>query len=135
MKKATIITLVLAAVAATGLFTVPHVTQPLQAQQYAECVSKAAAPACQAAQYGIVTIASGGATTVVVNTTAVTANAIILLTQDTSTTEGTNLGVTCNTTNEALWVSARTVGSSFTVTSAASFTTNPGCLMFHIINQ
>lgn len=135
MKKATIITLVLAAVAALGIFTVPNVTKPLHAQQYAECISKATAPACQSAQYGIVTIASGGATTVVVNTTAVTANAIILLTQDTSTTQGTNLGVTCNTTNEALWVSARTVGQSFTVTSAASFTTNPGCLQFLITNQ
>ena len=135
MKKASIITLVLTAVAALGLFTVPNVTKPLHAQQYAECISKAAAPACQSAQYGLVTIASGGATTVVVNTTAVTAAAIILLTQDTSTTMGTTLGVTCNTGNQALWVSARTAGSSFTVTSTTTWTTNPGCLQFHIINQ
>jgi hypothetical protein len=135
MRKASIIALVLAAVAAIGIFAVPSVVKPIHAQQYAECISSIAAPACQSAQYGLVTIASGGATTVVVNTTAVTGKAIILLTQDTSTVMGTTLSVTCNTTNQAAWVSARVVGASFTITSASSFTTNPGCYQFHIINQ
>lgn len=135
MKKASIIALVLAAVAALGTFTVPSVTKPLHAQQYAECISKAAAPACQSAQYGIVTIASGGATTVVVNTTAVTPQAVITLTQDGSTVTGTTVGVTCNTTVTGVMVGARVTGSSFTITSASSWTTNPGCIQFKIVNQ
>lgn len=135
MKKTIIIALVLAALAVVGILMIPNATRPVHAQQYAECVSSATAPPCQSAQYGLVTIASGGATTVVVNTTAVTGKSIILLQQDTSTTVGTTLSVTCNTTNEAAWVSARVVGVSFTITSAASFTTNPGCYQFHIINQ
>jgi len=135
MKKATIITLVLAAVAALGTLLIPNVVKPIHAQQYAECISSIAAPACQSASYGLVTIASGGATTVVVNTSAVTAKSTIMLTQDTSTTMGTTLGVTCNTNNVAAWISARTVGSSFTITSASSFTTNPGCYQFEMITQ
>ena len=113
----------------------PHAITHVHAQQYAECVSIAAAPPCQSASYGIVTIAAS-AQTVVVNTTAVTATSPILLTYDGSTTLGTALGVTCNTTSQPLFVSARTAGSSFTIKAATgNFSTNPGCMSFHIIPQ
>ena len=103
------------------------------AQQYAECVSAATAPACASAAYGIVAIAAS-AQTAVVQTTAVTANSPILLTYDYSL--GTALGVTCNTTGQSLEVSARTAGTSFTVKALTGvFSTNPGCLSFHIIPQ
>ena len=103
------------------------------AQQYAECISSATSPGCASAAYGIVTIAAS-AQTVVVNTTAVTATSPIFLTYDYSL--GTALGVTCNTTGQALEVSARTIGSSFTVKSlTGTFSTNPGCLSFYIIPQ
>jgi len=136
MKKASIIALVLAAVAAIGIFAVPNVTQPLHAQSYATCISKAASPACGATSAGIAVIAAS-AQTVVINTTAVTATTPILITADDSVALGTALGsTTCNTTVQTLYVDARVAGVSFTVKSGTgTFTTNPGCFSWHIINQ
>lgn len=135
MKRASIIALVLAAVAAIAIFTVPKVTRPLHAQAYAECINgTSATPACQSSQYGIVTIAAGSST-VVVNTTAVTTNAVFDLAYDASTNTGTLLSVTCNTTAQQPYISARTPGSSFTIKVGSNFSSNPGCIMFRIVNQ
>jgi hypothetical protein len=77
-------------------------------------------------------VVAASATSVVVNTTAVTANSQILVTFDASL--GTKLGVTCNATVPALYgVSARTAGTSFTVSASAS-TTNPACFSYLVIN-
>lgn len=94
------------------------------------CSSAAAPAVCGSAAAGSVVVAAA-ATTVVVNTTAVTANSQILLTQDSSL--GTKLSVTCNTTANLAFASARTAGTSFTVTSTAPIT-NPLCLSYSIIN-
>jgi hypothetical protein len=95
------------------------------------CSSTAAPAVCAAAAGGSVVVAAA-ATTVVVNTTAVTANSQILLTSDVSL--GTKLGVTCNVAPAQEWVSARTAGTSFTITVAAAPTTNPQCLSYMITN-
>jgi hypothetical protein len=95
------------------------------------CNSAASPAACGSAAAGSVTIAAA-ATTVQVNTTAVTANSTILLMYDGSL--GTRLGVTCNATEPALYgVTARTAGTSFTVTATAPIT-NPACFGYAILN-
>lgn len=112
-----------------------HAPKTVQAQgQYAKCVSASASPACQQSNYGIATIAAS-AQTVVVNTTAVVANPVIALTYDASTTTGTALSVTCNTTAQLPYISAYTVGSSFTIRTGSTFTANPGCIQWRIISQ
>jgi hypothetical protein len=87
---------------------------------------------CTSATAGAVTIASGGATSVVVNTTAVTAKSDISLAFDASM--GTRLSVTCNTNFQQPYVSARVPGTSFTISTAAAFTTNPGCISWSLRN-
>lgn len=101
-------------------------------QQYATCAVTGASPLqCASAAEGFVTIAAA-AQTVQVFTTAVTPNARILLTYDSSL--GTLLGVTCNTTAQLPTVTARAT-NNFTIGTAATFTTNPGCITFKIISQ
>lgn len=95
------------------------------------CNSSASPAVCGSAIAGSVALASGG-TTLVVNTTAVTANSQILLTDDSSL--GTRLSVTCNTTIPTSSVSARTAGTSFTITVAAAPVTNPACFSYLIVN-
>jgi hypothetical protein len=86
---------------------------------------------CGSAAAGSVTVAVS-ATTVVVATTAVTANSQIQLTFDSSL--GTKLSVTCNTTYVNSWISARTPGTSFTITVASSPSSNPACLSYNVTN-
>jgi len=95
------------------------------------CASSASPAVCASSPDGSVAIAAG-ATTVVVNTTAVTANSQILLQFDASL--GTRLGVTCNATYVSSWISTRTAGTSFTITVAAAPTTNPECFSYSIVN-
>jgi hypothetical protein len=99
------------------------------------CYSSASPAVCNAAPVGSVVIAAG-ATSVVVDTSAVTANGQILLTEDSSL--GTDLGVTCNTQSLLAVgvpkVTARVAGTSFTVGIEVGPTTNPMCLSFSIIN-
>ena len=73
-----------------------------------------------------------GASTITVNTSSVTANSNIQLTFD--ATKGTQLGVTCNTTAQQPYVTAITAGTSFTISVPSNFSTNPGCIGFHIKN-
>ena len=85
-----------------------------------------------AAPAGFVNVAASG-TTVVVNTTAVTATSTILVQEDPSLS--TALSVTCNATAATAppTISARTAGTSFTITTTAP-TTNPRCFSYAILN-
>jgi hypothetical protein len=104
------------------------------AQQFADCVSSAVAPACSNAATGHVTLAAG-ATTAVVATAAVANGSEIFLVRNDA--EGTLLGVTCNTatTMGDLKTSARTPGTSFTITVTTTPAANPYCLDFYIVNR
>jgi len=99
------------------------------------CSSSASPAVCATAAAGSVVVAAG-ATTVQVNTTQVTANSQVQLTRDNSL--GTKLSVTCNTQSSlvlgAPYVSARTGGTSFTITIDAAPTTNPMCISYSIVN-
>jgi len=99
------------------------------------CVSAASAAVCGAAPTGSVNILTNG-TSIVVNTTAVTANSQILVVEDESL--GTRLGVTCSTqavlTTGSPFVSARTPGTSFTIAVQAADAAHPICLSYSIKN-
>ncbi len=98
------------------------------------CSDSAGAAACGSAAAGSF-VMDVGATTVVVSTTAVTANSQIFVMFDSSL--GTRLGVTCNTTPATvafLSVSARTAATSFTAAISGTIGTNPGCFSYHIVN-
>jgi hypothetical protein len=95
------------------------------------CSSKASPAACSSAPSGTVAVPASGAT-LVVDSTAVTANSQIQLTFDSSL--GTKLGVTCNTTIQQPTVSARTVGTSFTIAMPSTVITNPDCISYLIFN-
>lgn len=96
------------------------------------CNSSASPAVCASAPSGSVAMATG-VSTLVVNTTAVTANSQIMITEDSSL--GSRLGLTCNTAaTRSYRVSARTAGTSFTIKSSANPTTNKACLSYWIIN-
>lgn len=100
----------------------------------ANCSSSASPAVCGGAAAGSVTIAVAG-TTVVVDTTAVTANSAIFVYPDASL--GAKLGVTCNTTvaaYSATWISARTAGTSFTISDSGTIATNPNCYSYLVVN-
>lgn len=86
-----------------------------------------------AGSFSCATNASTG--TCVVNTSTVTANSEIFITQRTDTTTGTRLGVTCNTTVSTVIpvVTAVTAGTSFTI-NLGTITTNPECFSYHMLN-
>jgi hypothetical protein len=101
------------------------------------CLSAASPAVCGSSAAGSVAVPTGTTFSVLtVNTTAVTANSQILLTVD--DTLGTRLGVTCNSTLATLvggyFVSARTAGSSFTITFNGTIAINPVCMSYTIIN-
>jgi hypothetical protein len=98
---------------------------------FTNCNSSASPAVCGSAPAGSVVIAAG-ATTVQVNTTAVTANSQIFVMNDDSL--GTRLSVTCNTTINNVFVSARTGGSNFTISVSAAPVTNPECLSYWVVN-
>jgi hypothetical protein len=98
----------------------------------ANCSSSASPAVCGSDGAGSVVIAAAG-TTVQVNTTAVTANSQIMLQEDRSL--GTKLGVTCNTTaGRTYMVSARTAGTSFTISASGAPSATPACLSYVIVN-
>jgi hypothetical protein len=99
------------------------------------CAVITASPAaCGVAAAGTVAVPTA-ATTYTVNTQAVTANSQIIIQQDTSTTAGTRLGVTCNTTvSTALpLLTAKVAGTSFTFSLTAP-AVNPACFSYQVIN-
>lgn len=95
------------------------------------CSDSAGAAACVAAAAGSVVI-DAAATSVVVSTTAVTANSQIFVQYDSSL--GTRLSVTCNTTPAIPAVTARTAGTSFTITVPVAPSVNPACYSYVIVN-
>lgn len=91
---------------------------------------------CTAAIAGSFSCATNASTgTCTVNTTAVTANSQIFITQRTDTTTGTRLSVTCNTTIDTVQraVTAVTAATSFTI-NLGTITTNPECFSYFILN-
>jgi fibronectin-binding autotransporter adhesin len=100
------------------------------------CSSSASPAVCGSATAGSVAVPTGTNATLVVNTTSVTANSQIFVQSD--DTLGTKLGITCNSTLASLIVepvvSARTGGTSFTITISGTTTTNPVCLSYFIVN-
>lgn len=99
------------------------------------CSSSASPAVCGSAAAGSVALPTGSSPTLVVDTTAVTANSQIVLTVDESL--GTKLGITCNTTLATLLnpvVTARTANTSFTFTIGATIATNKACVSYLIIN-
>jgi hypothetical protein len=95
------------------------------------CSSSSSPAACGSAPAGSVAIAAASSSVVVVSS-AVTANSQITITFDSSL--GTKLGVTCNTKVQQPYVSARTAGTSFTISVGSNFSTNPGCFSYTIVN-
>ena len=80
-------------------------------------------------------VIAAATTSVVVNTTAVTANSQIIIQPDSSL--GTKLGVTCNTSLATVIgpvVTARTAATSFTVSITGTLVTNPACYSYTITN-
>ena len=102
------------------------------------CSSSASPAVCGSASSGSVALpAAGGDQTLVVDTTAVTANSQIKLQEDLSL--ATLLGVTCDVSTlaspSALVVTARTAGASFTIEDYDdTTTTNPICVSYTITN-
>lgn len=99
------------------------------------CSSGASPAVCGSAASGSGAVPTGTNPTLVVDTTAVTANSQIHLTPDESLS--TRLSVTCNTTittQGPLVVTARTPGVSFTVEVDATVGTNPVCFDYTIVN-
>lgn len=99
------------------------------------CADSAGAAACGSASSGSFVI-DAATTSTVVSTTSVTANSQIHIQEDSSL--NTRLSVTCNTQSSLVLgsprVTARTAGTSFTVTIELGPTTNPMCLNYTIIN-
>jgi hypothetical protein len=98
----------------------------------ADCVSKTAPAVCSNYLTGSVVVAAG-ATTVVVNDSSVASGSHIIVQEDSS--PGATLGVTCNVTPATAppTVSARVIGTSFTITTTAP-ATNPRCFSFHLFS-
>jgi lysophospholipase L1-like esterase len=101
------------------------------------CSSSASPAICGSAAAGSVALPTNAvSSSIVVNTTAVTANSQILVTTD--DTLGTKLGVTCNSTVATLvgglTISARTAGTSFTIANNVAVVTNPLCVSYLVIN-
>lgn len=95
------------------------------------CGSAASPAVCGGNAAGAVVIAAT-TTSVVVDTSVVTANSQILIQDDSSLS--TKLSVTCNTTLAPPQVTARTAGTSFTISTAVAPTANPACYSYTIIN-
>jgi hypothetical protein len=100
------------------------------------CSSSASPAVCGSAAAGAVAIPTGiSSVSLTINTTAVTANSEIFLIPDDSVTIA---ATTCNSTLATLVggvaVTARTPGTSFTVTYNGTIATNPLCLSYYLVN-
>ena len=98
------------------------------------CSSGASPAVCGSARAGSVAVPTGATPTLVINSTAVTANSEILLNVDESATIA---GTTCNTTLATLVnpvVTARSAGTSFTIQMNSTLATNPACVDYQIVN-
>ena len=98
------------------------------------CSSGASPAVCGSARAGSVAVPTGATPTLVINSTAVTANSEILLSVDESATIA---GTTCNTTLATLVnpvVTARSAGTSFTIQMNSTLAANPACVDYQIVN-
>lgn len=101
-------------------------------QRSPNCNSSASPAVCGGTPSGSVAL-SAGDTALVVNTTAVTADSQIFVTEDSSL--GARLGVTCNTaTNRNYRISARILGVSFTIRSNSPPAQTKACLSYWVVN-
>jgi hypothetical protein len=108
--------------------------------QYAtnsNCSSGASPAVCGSASAGSAALPTNAvSSSILVQTTAVTANSQIFL--QTDDTLGTKLGVTCNSTVATLvgglTISARTAGTSFTIANNVAVVTNPLCVSWYLVN-
>jgi hypothetical protein len=130
-------TIDLTAAGQVNLIKLPPVTAPTYSTT-TNCSSSASPAVCGSAAAGSVALPAGTGSTLVVNTTAVTAASEIKLQVDDSATVA---GATCNSTlatlvGTPLVVTARTPGVSFTVSTGASsvITTNPVCFSYGLTN-
>jgi hypothetical protein len=90
--------------------------------------------ACGAAPAGVFSCGVGAETVCTVNTTTmISANSSVIVTQDSATTTGTLLGVTCNTTLNPPEITAKVAATSFSITITAP-AANPACYDYWIIN-
>ena len=101
------------------------------------CSSSASPAVCGGAAAGSVALPTNAvSSSLVVDTTAVTANSQIFVQAD--DTLGTKLSVTCNSTAATLAgglaITARTAGTSFTIANNIAVTTNPLCVSYWIVN-
>ena len=99
------------------------------------CSASASPAVCAAAPNGAVAVPAGTNSTLVVDTSAVTANSEIQLQSDETLTAG---AATCNTTLVTVAlpvvVTARSPGTSFTITVVGTSSVNPVCVAYRIIN-
>lgn len=109
----------------TNTYVGPQIGVPVN------CSSSASPAVCGSAGAGSFVVAAG-ATSVTVNTVAVTADSQIFIHEDDSL--GTKLGVTCNTgTPPAERITARVAATSFTFTVGVAPVTNPECYSYLIV--
>ena len=122
-------------VAASGLSaSTVSATTAMTAAAYdtaSDCSSVASPAICGSAAAGSFTVPVG-ATSTVVDTSAVTAKSEVMITFDASL--GAKLGVTCNTTFNPAWVAARTTGTSVTINVSSAPTASADCFSYHVIN-
>lgn len=101
------------------------------------CASGASPAVCGSATSGDVAVPAGATPTLQINTTAITAASQVQLSVTESTTVGTRLGVTCNTTLSTLVnpvETTRTAATSFTIQLNSTIAVNPACVHYTIIN-
>lgn len=111
---------------------VANVATVNQIKSGSDCNSSATPAVCGSSITGGIVLPTG-ASTLVVNTTAVTAASHIFITEDSSL--ASRLGITCNTTaGRSYSISARTIGTSFTIKSSANPAGNKACLSYLIMN-
>ncbi len=95
------------------------------------CASAASPSVCDSATAGSVAVAEGS-TTLLVKTTAVTANSQIQLTFDSSLSA--RLNVTCDSNISQPSISARNPGTGFTITMSVPPRNHPACISYMILN-
>lgn len=99
------------------------------------CSSAASPAVCQSYLNGSVVIPTGTNPTLVVNTSSITSGSRILLTSDDTSAPN---GATCNSTLATLIggmaVTARTAGTSFTISYNGTISTNGLCVNYQIVN-
>lgn len=116
---------------ANGNLTLTGSVIPASYGTSSNCSSSASPAVCGSAAAGAFNIPAS-ASSVVVDTSAVTANSDIQILFNSAL--GTRLSVTCNTTAQQPYVTAISAGTSFTVSVPSNFSSNPGCFTYTVTN-